>query len=53
MNCSNDKTKIINGCLIRYREAGKGPLLFLVHGIAGFWKNGNLQWKFFLKNIVS
>lgn len=36
MNCSNDKTKIINGCLIRYREAGKGPLLFLVHGIAGF-----------------
>jgi len=36
MNCDIDKTINIDGCSIRYREAGNGPLLFLVHGIAGF-----------------
>ncbi|HEY8499874.1 MAG TPA: alpha/beta hydrolase, partial [Clostridia bacterium] len=36
MNCNTDKTVNIDGCQIRYREAGKGPFLFLVHGIAGF-----------------
>ncbi|HEY8500025.1 MAG TPA: alpha/beta hydrolase [Clostridia bacterium] len=36
MDCCTDKTINIEGCQIRYREAGKGPFLFLVHGIAGF-----------------
>jgi|GEM_PF-871481 len=36
MTSRADKMKNINGCQIRYREAGNGPLLFLVHGIAGF-----------------
>jgi pimeloyl-ACP methyl ester carboxylesterase len=36
MNYNTDKTINIDGCPIRYREAGKGRLIFLVHGIAGF-----------------
>lgn len=31
-----DKYITINGSSIRYRDAGTGPVLFLVHGIAGF-----------------
>ena len=36
MNYNTDKTINIDGCPIRYRVAGKGRLIFLVHGIAGF-----------------
>ena len=36
MNSGGDKYITVHGCSIRYREMGDGPVLFLVHGIAGF-----------------
>ncbi|MDD4295569.1 MAG: alpha/beta hydrolase [Ruminiclostridium sp.] len=42
-----DKYININGNLIRYREAGTGPVLILVHGIAGFLE----EWEPAMRNL--
>jgi pimeloyl-ACP methyl ester carboxylesterase len=42
-----DKYININGNLIRYREAGTGPVLFLVHGIAGYLE----EWEPIMRNL--